>query len=149
MNISDHHIVIATITNFLDIKFHKRNIPKKISFNFDNMNKTKLDTLLNGSQLKLINQETYWTHFLLNKHWDLFKDLLINAAEKCIPIRKSSGQFKYPRPPDFKTHPHLDYPFNFVDLLLSDTILLLKVLLCKTKIYENEYKLASIQKNLE
>ena len=156
----------------------------------------KLDALLKGSHTITINQETYWTHSLLNKHWDLFQDLLIKAAEKCIPIRKSSGQFKYPRPSGlnklylqqktlhkFKklllkvkqgdsfpanwiqmydkyrtiansltfitAHPHPNYPFNFVDLLLSDTALLLKVLLCKAKIHENEYKLSSIQKNLE
>ena len=126
-DISDHHVVVTTITNFLDIKFNKRKMPAKICFNFDKMNddlwnkfSLKFDALLNGSLTKTINQDTYWTQPLLNKHWDLFQNLLIKAAEKCIPLRKSSGQFKYPRPPGLtKLYSHQKTLHKFKKLLLN------------------------------
>src|SRR3954464_3579189 len=107
INISDHLPVITKFTNFLDIKFNKRKKLIKSSFNFSKMNEqrwshfeNKLDALLNGCALKTINANTFWTQSLLNRHWDQFQELLIKSAEMNIPIKKSSGQFKYPRPPN-------------------------------------------------
>jgi hypothetical protein len=96
--ISDHNIVMLKVENFLDIKFSKRNIPKKKVFTYDNMTDAhwtkfseKTDALINSCSLRTLKNDTPFTQSNLNLYWDLLQECIMKAADKTIPSRLSKG----------------------------------------------------------
>src|SRR4051812_41711513 len=96
-SLSDHCIVYAKYSNFLQIKSNDYKCLSKSSFNLNKMDakkwtqfRDKLDSAVNGCVLKSLSTSTIWSQSTLNKYWDLFQDTVVSTANKTIPVSKST-----------------------------------------------------------
>ncbi|CAI2191359.1 1446_t:CDS:2, partial [Funneliformis geosporum] len=97
---------VDVISNFIDVKNNKRNIPLKKVYDYDKMTENnwsafanKTDTLANGCYLRCLNNKTVFNQNMLNQFWDLFQNCIIKAADSIIPSHQSKGHHTLKRPP--------------------------------------------------
>ena len=95
-SVSDHSVVITSMSDFLTLPSNDRRCPRKSFFVYSHMDDqkwakfaAKTDNITKHSSLKDLSITKRWTQSSLNSSWNVFQESIIAAAKSCIPASKA------------------------------------------------------------